>query len=99
MAFTCRFFEQNNIDNFFQSERYTFVFFTKQKQFFFLQKRLLMLREIKLQIVTKMKQRSFFAGALPIVLLSYKLQKTMVKKCLIKVNYDVFGVCEESFKV
>ena len=80
MAFTCLFFEQNNIDNFFRSERYTFVFFTKQKQFFFLRKRLHTLREIKLQIVTKMKQTSFFGSALPIVLLSYKLQKTMVKK-------------------
>ena len=80
MTDTCRFFEHKNIANFFRSNRFTFVVFTRQKQVF-LRKRLHMLRKEKLQIVKeKMKQRSFFASALLIVLLSCILRITMVKK-------------------
>ena len=37
MADTCQFFKHSNITNFLQSDRFTVVFFTRQKQFSFFQ--------------------------------------------------------------
>ena len=61
MVDTCRFFEHNNIANFFRLDHFTIVlFFYQTETIFFSQKRLHTSRREKLQLVKEKMKQSFF---------------------------------------
>ena len=80
MGDTCGFLEHNNIANFFRSDCFTFVFLPGRNNFLFMKTFTHITKGKTTYRKEKMKQKSFFASALLIVLLSCLLCNTMVKE-------------------